>query len=72
LAIICEERRIFGYKAEFFVPFIALAGRLRARAKPQLLLCVSSALRAPCASAAAALPKGAAKTEKEVREGTKD
>jgi hypothetical protein len=42
---------------------IILAGQLRAQSKPQLLQSISSALKAPCPSAAAAPPKGAAKTE---------
>jgi len=37
-----------------------MAGRLQTRSKPQLLLSMSSALRAHCFSAATAQPKGAA------------
>jgi hypothetical protein len=48
-----------------------LAGRLRTRSKPQLLQSMSSAFRAPYPSAAAAPPKGTAKTEKGVRKGMK-
>jgi hypothetical protein len=58
------ELRVFGYKAAFFAPLIILAGRLRGRLKPQLLQSMPSALTAPCPSAAAAPPKGAAKTER--------
>jgi hypothetical protein len=46
---------------------IILAEQLRAQSKPQLLQFMSSALTAPCPSAAAAPPKGAAKTEKGAR-----
>jgi hypothetical protein len=38
--------------------------RLRARSKPQLLPSMPSTFRAPCPSAAASPPKGAAKTER--------
>jgi hypothetical protein len=46
------------------VGLIILAGRVRARSKPQLLPSMSSALAASCLSAAAAPLKGAAKTER--------
>jgi hypothetical protein len=53
------------------VPLIVLAGRLRMRSKPQVLQPIPNTFRAPCPSAAAVLPKGAAKREKEMRKGVK-
>jgi hypothetical protein len=61
-AELCGEHRVFGHYAAFFAPLIILAGRLRTRPKLQLFSSIPSALTAPCSSAAAAPPKGAAKT----------
>jgi hypothetical protein len=63
-AKLCGERQVFVYYAAFFVPSIFLAGRLRARSKPQLLSHMSSALAAPCPFFAASPPKIAAKTKR--------